>query len=49
MPGYPWFFEEVEKDGKKVLVPNERGLGILVYLQWLGTWEVKPTKEWALK
>ncbi len=46
MPGYPWFFEK-NKDGK--LVPNERGLAMLVYLQWLGTWEVKPTKEWALK
>ncbi len=46
MPGYPWFFE---KDEKGNIVPNKRGLGLLVYLMWLGSWEVKPPKEWALK
>ena len=32
MPEYPWFF-----DGKPDQ-PNERGLAILVYVQWLGSW-----------
>jgi cbb3-type cytochrome c oxidase subunit II len=30
MPRYPWFF-----DGE---VPNKTGLGIITYLQWLGSW-----------
>lgn len=46
MPGYPWYFE---KDEKGNIVPNERGIGLLTYIMWLGSWEVKPTKEWALK
>lgn len=35
MPRYPWFFEE-GPDGTPV--PNERGLGMIAYLQWLGSW-----------
>lgn len=32
MPEYPWFFDgSAEK-------PNERGLGIITYVQWLGSW-----------
>lgn len=32
MPDYPWFFEgEATK-------PNERGLAIMTYVQWLGSW-----------
>jgi hypothetical protein len=46
MPGYPWYFEK-DKNGN--IVPNERGIGLLTYIMWLGSWEVKPTKEWALK
>jgi len=30
MPPYPWFF-----DGEK---PNERGLAMIAYVQWLGSW-----------
>lgn len=30
MPPYPWLF-----DGE---VPNKRGLGLVSYLQWLGSW-----------
>ena len=30
MPRYPWFF-----DGE---VPNKRGLAMIAYLQWLGSW-----------
>ncbi|MEN8189091.1 MAG: cbb3-type cytochrome c oxidase subunit II [Thermodesulfobacteriota bacterium] len=31
MPNYPWFFDE---DGE----PNEKGLGVTAYMQWLGSW-----------
>ncbi len=33
MPSYPWFFED---DG---LTPNKKGLAIIAYVQWLGSWE----------
>ena len=33
MPSYPWFFED---DG---LTPNKKGLSIIAYVQWLGSWE----------
>jgi len=33
MPAYPWFYEE---DGK---TPNKKGLSIIAYVQWLGSWE----------
>ena len=32
MPSYPWFFEA---DG---LTPNKKGLSIIAYVQWLGSW-----------
>jgi hypothetical protein len=32
MPRYPWFFDG---DADR---PNERGLAILTYVQWLGSW-----------
>ena len=32
MPEYPWFFNGAPDR------PNDRGLAILTYLQWLGTW-----------
>lgn len=32
MPKYPWFFEA---DGK---TPNERGMYVIAYVQWLGSW-----------
>ena len=35
MPKYPWFFQR-DKDGNPV--PNERGLAIVAYLQYLGSW-----------
>lgn len=31
MPAYPWFFDDNRR-------PNERGLGLIAYLQWLGSW-----------
>ena len=33
MPRYPWFFDD--DDPSK---PNERGLAMIVYVQWLGSW-----------
>lgn len=35
MPRYPWFFEE---DAQGNPVPNERGLAMVTYIQWLGSW-----------
>ena len=32
MPEYPWFF-----DGSPDR-PNERGLAMITYVQWLGSW-----------
>jgi len=32
MPSYPWFFDG--DPGR----PNERGLAIITYMQWLGSW-----------
>ncbi len=46
MPGYPWYFE---KDSKGRLVPNERGIALLTYIMWLGSWEVKPPKDFRLE
>lgn len=33
MPRYPWFFDD--DDPTK---PNKRGLAMIVYIQWLGSW-----------
>ena len=32
MPEYPWFF-----DGEPSK-PNRRGLALITYIQWLGSW-----------
>lgn len=42
MPPYTWFFDDAE--GK---VPNRTGLGVVTYLQWLGSWHTQfaPTKH----
>jgi cytochrome c oxidase cbb3-type subunit II len=31
MPTYPWFFDENH-------VPNKKGMAIITYVQWLGSW-----------
>jgi cbb3-type cytochrome oxidase cytochrome c subunit len=31
MPSYRWFFDAQDR-------PNERGLAIIAYVQWLGSW-----------
>jgi cytochrome c oxidase cbb3-type subunit II len=33
MPNYPWFYDDNAPDK-----PNERGLAIITYVQWLGSW-----------
>ncbi|MCA9057255.1 MAG: cbb3-type cytochrome c oxidase subunit II [Planctomycetaceae bacterium] len=33
MPEYPWFFEGASNK------PNARGLAIITYIQWLGSWQ----------
>ena len=46
MPGYPWYFTK-DKNGN--IVPNERGLSLIAYIMWLGSWEVKPPKEFRIE
>ncbi len=36
MPRHPWFFEKPERPGAAPK-PNERGVALVAYLQWLGT------------
>jgi hypothetical protein len=41
MPSFSWFFDPPEgKDG--VPQPNERGLAIVTFVQWLGSWAEQP-------
>jgi len=35
MPAYPWFFDADRR-------PNERGLAVVAYVQWLGSWTREP-------
>lgn len=37
MPAYPWFYEADQ------VTPNRKGLAIITYIQWLGSWE--PTRN----
>jgi hypothetical protein len=46
MPRFTWFFEERKtpyENGVKI-VPNRRGLAIITYVQWLGSWVRPPTE-----
>lgn len=36
MPDYPWFFDNNAPDGPGS--PNRRGIAIITYMQWLGSW-----------
>lgn len=39
MPSYHWFFEtRTDAEGNERIVPNRKGLGLIAYLQWLGSW-----------
>jgi hypothetical protein len=31
MPEFPWFFDRAKR-------PNKKGLAIVAYMQWLGSW-----------
>lgn len=39
MPRYPWFFDNADDPDKAVL--NDRGIAIITYVQWLGSWVKK--------
>jgi len=41
MPSFRWFFD-VPSDPAAVPVPNDRGLAIVAYVQWLGSWAEQP-------
>jgi cbb3-type cytochrome c oxidase subunit II len=34
MPSYPWLFDDAQR-------PNARGLALIAYVQWLGSWAVE--------
>ncbi|MCS6850822.1 MAG: cbb3-type cytochrome c oxidase subunit II [Gemmataceae bacterium] len=36
MPEYPWFFDGSTHEGPGA--PNRRGIAIITYMQWLGSW-----------
>jgi len=36
MPEYPWFFDDNTPEGPGP--PNRRGIAIITYMQWLGSW-----------
>lgn len=38
MPEYPWFFDRDPQEPER-LVPNRRGIAIITYVQWLGSWQ----------
>ena len=44
MPRYPWFFEEDDPSTgeDESLMPNKKGLAIIAYIQWLGSWQANP-------
>jgi len=41
MPSFRWFFDPPEDPGG-VPQPNERGLAMVAYVQWLGSWAERP-------
>jgi hypothetical protein len=40
MPNYPWFFDEDPQEPGRAspAFPNRRGLALITYVQWLGSW-----------
>jgi hypothetical protein len=38
MPEYPWFFDNDEEGKPSPGMPNRRGMALIVYIQWLGSW-----------
>jgi hypothetical protein len=45
MPDYTWFFDPPPAEGAAP-VPNRRGLSLIAYLQWLGSWLRTPDYGW---
>ena len=44
MPRYPWFYEQDDPktEVNESLQPNRKGLAIIAYVQWLGSWHTNP-------
>jgi len=40
MPSFPWFFDPPA--GEALPQPNDRGLAIITFVQWLGSWAEQP-------
>jgi len=40
MPSFPWFFDPPA--GEDLPQPNDRGLAIITFVQWLGSWAEPP-------
>ncbi len=38
MPNYPWLFDAGEDGERRPDLPNRRGLALITYIQWLGSW-----------
>ena len=38
MPEYPWLFDK-GADDSETLIPTRRGLALITYIQWLGSWQ----------
>ncbi|MCO6455533.1 MAG: cbb3-type cytochrome c oxidase subunit II [Pirellulaceae bacterium] len=38
MPPYPWLFDAGQDGVKTPDLPNQRGLALITYIQWLGSW-----------
>lgn len=41
MPSFPWFFDP-PADASAAPQPNQRGLAIVAFVQWLGSWAEQP-------
>ncbi len=46
MPRYPWFFDPPRTPGGAPQ-PNLRGLSLIAYVQWLGSWTRRP--DWSFR
>lgn len=39
MPSYRWFYDvSTAEDGSEQIIPNDKGLAMIAYVQWLGSW-----------
>ncbi len=49
MPEYPWFFDADETGQPNPGLPNKRGLGLITYMQWLGSWVLDEERYHAVE